>query len=104
MLLLWFYLTGASVLMGGEINSVLENAAAVVLRHTLRVDVDGARNLGLSRRSNRLVAGSPDGSPRRCADSCTSPAAMATAAGADSCVAAPSAVNEPASAWARVKT
>ena len=27
-LLLWFYLTGASVLMGAEINSVLENAAA----------------------------------------------------------------------------
>jgi membrane protein len=27
-LLLWFYLTGASVLMGAELNSVLENAAA----------------------------------------------------------------------------
>lgn len=27
-LLLWFYLTGASVLMGAEINTVLENAAA----------------------------------------------------------------------------
>jgi membrane protein len=27
-LLLWFYLSGASVLMGAEINSVLENAAA----------------------------------------------------------------------------
>ena len=27
-LLLWFYFTGASVLMGAEINSVLENAAA----------------------------------------------------------------------------
>ena len=28
MLMLWFYVTGASVLMGAEINSVLENAAA----------------------------------------------------------------------------
>ena len=27
-LLLWFYLSGASILMGAEINSVLENAAA----------------------------------------------------------------------------
>ena len=27
-LLLWFYWTGAAVLMGGEINSVLEHAAA----------------------------------------------------------------------------